>query len=168
MTAFEPVSAASLAEINVTWTSRLFGTVIDPTGATAGQAALPVAMAFPASSGNPLEPAVPVTWYSASWLLGSTAAGWTCQCLVGPGSGVVTLTPGVAVDVWATIQGVPEVPAVFAGTLPVYGSPGVTMVTLTGMDGGSAVSGLYPVSVADGSAAGGASYPVTLYDGGHA
>ena len=122
MTAFQPVSAAGLAYINVTWTSELLGTVIDPTGQSAGSTLLPVLTAFPVSSGNPLEPAQAVTWYTAYWLLGSTAAGWTSQCLAGPsgGGGLVQLTAGMQYDIWGQVQGTPEVPKICAGTLPVY------------------------------------------------
>jgi len=152
MTAFEPVSAASLAEINITWTSRLCGTAIDPTGQTAGQAALTVLMAFPVSSGDPFEPSPAVTWYPASWLLGSTSAGYVAQCLVGPG-GVVTLAAGLQYDTWSMIEGAPEQPMVFAGTLPVYGPSLVSAGTLTDLDGGSASGGMYPVTVYDGGPA---------------
>lgn len=117
---FAPVAAISLEMINVTWTSELAGTSVDPTGATTGEAALPVQMAFPVSSGNPAAPAEPSSWFAASWLLGGTSIGYTAQCLVGPGGGVVTLTAGLTVDVWSKILGSPEVPARFAGSLAVY------------------------------------------------
>jgi hypothetical protein len=122
VTEFQPVSAAGLAYVNIFWTSRLFGTEIDPTGQTEGQDLLPVLMAFPVSSGNPLEPAQAVTWYTAYWLLGSNAAGWTSQCLVGPTGegGLVQLTAGMAFDCWGQIQGVPEVPKIYAGTISAY------------------------------------------------
>lgn len=122
MTAFQPVAAASLAYVNITWTSELLGTVIDPTGQSEGSTLLPVQMAFPVSSGNPLEPAQAVTWYTASWLLGSTAAGYTSQCLVGPTGegGLVQLTAGMEYDAWGSVQGTPEIPKIFAGTLPAY------------------------------------------------
>jgi hypothetical protein len=115
---FEPVSAAGLAEVTVVWTSDLFGTSIDPTGQTALQPVLPVLMAFPVSSGNPLAPAPAVTWYAAAWLLGTTAKGYAAQALVGPG-GVVTLTAGTLYDVWSEVEGT-EIPKVFAGSLAVY------------------------------------------------
>jgi len=117
---FAPIAAISLEEVNVTWTSELAGTSIDPTGATENQPALPVQMAFPVSSGNPAEPTSPVTWFTASWLLGGTSIGYVAQCLVGPGGGVVTLTAGLSYDCWSKISGAPEVPARFAGALPVY------------------------------------------------
>jgi hypothetical protein len=120
MTNFAPIAAVSLEEVNVTWTSELAGTSIDPTGATSGQPALPVSMAFPVSSGNPALPAEPVTWFAASWLLGGTSIGYIAQALVGPGGGVVTLTAGLSFDVWSRVSGAPEVPARFAGSLPVY------------------------------------------------
>lgn len=119
MTAFAPVSAAGLAEVNIIWTSGLAGTAIDPTGISAGSTLLPVLMAFPVSSGNPLAPAQAVTWYTAAWLLGATSAGYVSQCLVGPG-GAVTLTAGMAYDVWGQVQGTPEVPKIYAGTQAVY------------------------------------------------
>ena len=114
MNVFMPVSAVGLQEINVLWTSDLAGTVVDPTVAP-----LVVQMAFPVSSGDPNAPAQPVTWYSASWLAGTTIKGWVAQCLVGPG-GVVTLAAGTKYDVWSQIQGSPEVPKVFAGVQQVY------------------------------------------------
>jgi hypothetical protein len=120
MTLFEPIAAISLEEVNVTWTSGLAGTSIDPTGQTEGEPALPVQMAFPVSSGNPAEPSAPVTWYTASWLTGGTSAGFVAQCLVGPGGGAVTLTAGLSYDVFGKILGSPEVPAKYAGALPVF------------------------------------------------
>jgi hypothetical protein len=120
MSEFAPIAAISLEEVNVTWTSELAGTSIDPTGATAGEPALPVQMAFPVSSGNPAAPAEPSAWFTASWLIGGTSIGWVAQCLVGPGGGAVTLTAGLPVDVWSKVTGEPEVPARYAGTLPVY------------------------------------------------
>jgi hypothetical protein len=119
-TLYAPISALSLAEINVLWTSDLDGTSIDPTGQTTGQAELPVQMAFPVSSRVPSAPAQPVTWYTASWLLGGTGRGYVAQALVGPGGGVVTLTAGQDYDVWSRITGSPESPVIFAGTQPVY------------------------------------------------
>lgn len=120
MASFAPIAAISLEEVNVTWTSELAGTSIDPTGATAGSTLLPVQMAFPVSSGNPAAPAEPVTWLTASWLLGGTSIGYVAQCLVGPGGGVVTLTAGLSFDVWSRVSGTPEVPAKYAGSLPVF------------------------------------------------
>ena len=120
MTNFSPIAAVSLEMVNVTWMSELAGTSIDPTGATADQPALPVQMAFPVSSGNPAEPAQPSVWFTASWLLGGTSIGWVSQALVGPGSGVVTLTAGLSFDVWSRVSGTPEVPAKYAGALPVF------------------------------------------------
>jgi len=120
MTLFEPIAAISLEEVNVTWTSGLAGTSIDPTGQTEGEPALPVEMAFPVSSGNPAEPAQPSVWYTATWLLGGTSTGYTAQGLVGPPSGVTILTAGMSYDVWGKVLGSPEVPAKFAGTQPVY------------------------------------------------
>ena len=117
---FAPIAAISLDEVNVTWTSELAGTSIDPTGATANQPALPVQMAFPVSSGNPAEPAQPSVWFTASWLLGGTSIGYVAQCLVGPGAGVVTLTAGLSYDVHSKISGSPESPVKYAGTLPVF------------------------------------------------
>ena len=122
MTAFEPIAAVSLQCINITWTSELFGTVIDPTGVTAGSTLLPVLFAVPVSSGNPLEPAQPATWYAATWLLGTTSIGYLSQGLVGPvgEGGMVQLTAGMAYDVWGQVQGAPEIPKIYAGTQAVY------------------------------------------------
>jgi hypothetical protein len=114
MAAFDPISSDSLEEVNVRWTSDLDGTSVDPTTGP-----LTVQMAFPVSSGNPLQPAHGVTWYPASWLPGGTGKGWVAQCLVGPGGGVVTLAAG-KYDVWSWIQGSPESPKKYAGTLTVY------------------------------------------------
>jgi len=119
MAVFPPVAALSLEMINVTWNSDLDGTSVDPTGQTTGQPALPVQFAFPQTSGNYAEPAQPATWYTGSWLLGGTGRGYVSQCLVGPG-GVVTLTAGLAYDVFGKISGAPESPVKFAGTLQVY------------------------------------------------
>jgi hypothetical protein len=120
MANFSPVSALSLANINATWTSSLAGTSVDPTGQTEGQAQLEVQFAFPVSSGNPSAPSEPVTWFTGSWLLDGTAAGYVAQCLVGPGGGVLTLTAGQSYDVWSKITGSPESPCIFVGTQPVY------------------------------------------------
>jgi len=117
---FAPIAAISLEEINVLWTSALAGTEIDPTGQTEGQPALTVQFAFPQSSGNPLEPAEPQTWFAGSWLTGTNIAGYVAQALVGPGGGVVTLTAGLQYDAWTEILGAPECPRKFAGTLPVF------------------------------------------------
>lgn len=114
LSAFLPIAAISLQDVNVLWTSDLAGTVIDPTVTP-----LVVQMAFPISSGNINMPAQPVTWYAASWLAGGTSKGWVAQCLVGPG-GTVTLTTGQSYDVWSKIQGSPEIPAMFAGVQQVY------------------------------------------------
>ena len=116
---FSPIAAVSLEYVNVTWTSRLAGTSIDPTGQTSGQSQLPVQMAFPVSSGNALAPAEPATWYTAAWLTGTTSTGYIAQCLVGP-AGLVQLTAGQAYDVWSKILGSPEQPCRYAGTLKVY------------------------------------------------
>ena len=120
MAAFAPISALSLEMVNVSWTSDLDGTSIDPTGQTAGQAVLTVQFAFPVSSGNYAAPAQPTVWYAGSWLLGGTGRGYVSQCLVGPGGGVVTLTAGQDYDVWSEITGTPESPRKFAGVQPVY------------------------------------------------
>jgi hypothetical protein len=120
MTMFRPIAAISLEEINVTWTSELGGTRIDPTGQTPGQPQLVVEFAFPVSSGNQLAPAEPVTWYTGQWLVGTTSLGYIAQCLIGPGGGQVTLAAGQSYDVWSKILGSPEVPAKFAGTQQVY------------------------------------------------
>jgi len=119
LTSRAPVAAVSLEEVNVTWASALDGTVTDPTGQAAGSTLLPVLMAFPVSSGNPLAPAEPVTWFTGSWLIGGTSAGYVAQALVGPGGGVVTLIAGVPVDCWSKIIGTPESPVKYAGTITV-------------------------------------------------
>lgn len=119
MTLFKPVAAISLECVNVLWLSDLDGTSVDPTGQTSGEPALPVQMAFPQSSGNYSAPAEPSVWYTASWLLNGTGRGYVAQALVGPG-GLVTLTAGLSFDVWSKVTASPEVPAKFAGTLPVY------------------------------------------------
>lgn len=120
MASFPPIAAVSLAYVNVTWESGLAGTSVDPTGQTPGSTLLPVMFAFPVSSGNPVAPAEPATWYTGSWLLGGTSTGYTAQCLVGPGGGVLMLVSGLAYDVWGKVVGSPEIPAVFAGSQQVY------------------------------------------------
>lgn len=118
------VAALSVSEVNVLWTSDLGGLVIDPTANNDV-----VQMAFPASSGNTLAPAEPVTWLAATWLTGIIERGYMAQCLVGPSPGLVQLTAGQAYDVWAKITLVsadypagitPEVPVSYAGTITVY------------------------------------------------
>jgi hypothetical protein len=111
---FEPIAAISLQRINITWTSDLDGTVIDPTVAP-----LMVQFAVPLSSGDESAPSQPVTWYAASWLAGGTGKGYIAQCLVGPG-GAVQLASGQRYDVWSRILGSPEQPAEFVGVQPVY------------------------------------------------
>lgn len=120
MTNFMPIAALSLENVNVTWASELAGTSIDPTGQTSGQAQLVVEFAFPVSSGNPLRPAEPATWYTGEWLEDTTSTGYIAQCLVGPGGGLVTLTAGQSYDVWSKILGTPEEPCKYAGTINVY------------------------------------------------
>lgn len=119
VTQFAPVSALSLEYVNVTWTSGLDGTTVDPTGQTAGQPQLPVYLAFPPSSGDVRSPSAPVTWYPGSWLTGGTGYGYTAQALIGPGGGAVTLTAGLY-DCWGKITGSPESPVKFTGVLAVY------------------------------------------------
>lgn len=111
---FTPISALSLQEINIRWTSDLDGTVIDP---IAG--GLTVQFAVPVSSGNPAAPAQPQIWYAASWLANGTGKGFVAQGLVGPG-GAITLAAGQSYDVWGKILGSPEQPVVYVGTQPVY------------------------------------------------
>jgi PhoD-like phosphatase len=112
---FAPISALSLEEINVTWTSDLDGTAIDPTVQP-----LVVQFAVPVSSGVLSAPAQPVTWFTASWLAGGLGKGYVAQCLVGPGAGTVVLVSGQRYDVWSKILGSPEQPAKFAGVQAVY------------------------------------------------
>ena len=119
MAGFQPISALSLENINVIWTADLAGTTIDPTGVSTSTTALVVQFAFPVSSGNPLLPAQPVTWYQGNWVLGTTIRGYVAQCPVGPG-GVVTFTPGQKYDVWSQVQGSPEQPEKYVGTQAVY------------------------------------------------
>jgi hypothetical protein len=116
---FGPIAAISLEEVNVLWNTMLAGTELDPTGQTEGEPQLDVLFAFPVSSGDPLAPAQPSTWYAGAWLTGTNIRGYVAQALVGPG-GLVTLTAGEAFDVWSKILGSPEEPVKFAGTLPVY------------------------------------------------
>ena len=76
--------------------------------------------AFPVSSGNYTAPAQPSVWLAGSWLLGGTGQGYMSQCVIGPGGGVVTLTAGQAFDVWSRVNGTPESPVKFAGTIEVF------------------------------------------------
>lgn len=114
---YEPIAAISVEYIPVLWTTELAGTEVDPT-------TLPVQFAVPLSSGNPLAPAQPVTWYAATWLTGPdvNVRGYVAQAIVGPTSsgGLVQLTAGQAFDLWGKITGSPESPVRFAGVLPVY------------------------------------------------
>jgi len=59
-------------------------------------------------------------WLTASWLLGGTSIGYVAMALVGPGGGVVTLTAGMAYDIFGKISGTPESPVKFAGTIEVF------------------------------------------------
>jgi hypothetical protein len=113
MAAFAPISALSLEEINITWTSDLDGTVIVPTSLT-------VQFAVPVSSGVLSAPAQPVTWYPASWLANGTGKGFVAQGLVGPSAGTIVLAAGTKYDVWGKILGSPEQPVKFAGVQAVY------------------------------------------------
>ena len=120
MTAFAPIAAASLEEVNVLWTSDLAGTSVDPTGVSPGSTLLVVQFAFPQSSGNPLAPAEPVLWFTGSWLTGTNIKGYVAQILVGPGGGVVTLAAGLQYDAWSQVLGTPEQPRKYAGTISAY------------------------------------------------
>ena len=111
---FDPISALSAEEVNIRWTSDLDGVTVDPTTTP-----LPVQAAFPVSSGNPLQPAQPVTWTTGSWLAGGTGKGFVSQHPVGPGTTGPTLAAG-KYDVWGYIQGTPESPKKFVGVLTVY------------------------------------------------
>lgn len=111
---FSPISAGSLENIPVLWNTRLAGNSVDPTTSV-------VQFAFPVSSGDPLHPAQPVTWYAGSWMTGTTIEGYVALCLVGPGAGgVVVLTAGVTYDVWSRVTGNPEIPQKFCGQQRVY------------------------------------------------
>lgn len=113
MTAFDPIAALSEENIPIRWTSDLDGTVIDPT-------ALVCQYALPVSSGNPASPAQPVTWFTGTWLTGGTGKGFVQLCPTGPGSTGPTLVVGQRYDVWGFIQGTPEAPKKYAGTVTVY------------------------------------------------
>ena len=115
MTAFDPISALSLENIPIRWTSDLDGQVIDPTS-------LVCQYALPVSSGNPLAPAQPVTWFTGTWLTQGTSRGkgYVQLCPVGPTSTGPVLVVGQKYDVWGFIQGSPEQPKKFAGTITVY------------------------------------------------
>lgn len=115
MASFDPIAAISPQFVNVSWTSQLDGTTVDPTVAP-----LTVEMAFPVSSGILSAPAQPVTWFAASWLSGGVGKGYIAQCLVGPAPGLVQLAAGTSYDVWSRILGTPEQPTIFAGVQPVY------------------------------------------------
>jgi hypothetical protein len=114
LTVFDAISAGSKENINVTWTSDLDGTVVDPTVTP-----FVVQMAFPVSSGNINAPSQPSTWYTGAWLAGGTGKGFVAQVIVGPGGGLVTLAAG-KYDVWSQITGTSENPRKFVGVLTVY------------------------------------------------
>lgn len=117
---FDPVAAISPENINVNWDSSFAGTEIDPTGQTAGESALAVKFAFPVSSGNPLAPAEPVTWFTGDWMTGTNCKGYIAYVTVGPGTAGPTLTAGTVYDVWSQVLGTPDSPAKFVGQLRVY------------------------------------------------
>jgi len=117
MADFDPVASISKANVNVTWTSDLGGTEVDPTAAP-----MVVRFAFPASSGDSQHPAQPVTWFTGSWLApGHGYKGFIAQCAIGPlaDGGLVQLTAG-RYDVWSEVQAGTETPRQFAGALSVY------------------------------------------------
>ena len=111
---FDPISAASVEQVNIRWTSDLDGVVTDPTVAP-----LIVQGGFAVSSGNVAAPNLPSQWYTGSWLIGGTGKGYVSQHPVGAGSTGPTLTAG-KYDVWGYIQGNPESPKKFVGVLTVY------------------------------------------------
>jgi len=114
---FEPIASVSQEMINVSWTSDLGGSDVDPTTGP-----MPVQFAFPVSSGDQHHPASPVTWFTGTWLpdLGNYK-GYIAQCSVGPTAlgGLVQLAPG-AYDVWSWVQTGTENPRKFAGVQVVY------------------------------------------------
>src|SRR5215467_13718339 len=117
MAEFRPVASISKANVNVTWTSDLGGTEVDPTTAP-----FPVRFAFPVSSGDENAPAQPVTWFPGTWLdPQGRQQGWIAQCPVGPTAdgGLVQLAKG-RYDVWSEVDAGTETPREFAGVLPVY------------------------------------------------
>jgi hypothetical protein len=114
---FEPIASVSQEMVNVSWTSDLGGSDVDPTTGP-----MPVQFAFPASSGDELHPAAPVTWFTGTWLPDTGSyKGYIAQCSVGPTGlgGLVQLTPG-KYDVWSWVQAGTENPRKFAGQLAVY------------------------------------------------
>ena len=117
---FEPMAAASLEFLNMLWTAELAGTEIDPTGQTSGQPQLEVQFAVPLSSGDPLAPAEPETWFSASWLTGTNIRGYVAQGSLGPSPAPFQMTAGLSYDAWSRILGTPESPVKFCGTVSAF------------------------------------------------
>jgi len=114
MTDFEPIAAISLEDLPVLWSAELGGVYQDPT-------LLTPMIALPVSSGDRMHPAQAVTWFAGQWLAGTTIAiGSVAQFLLGPGGGVLTLTPGTVYDVWSMLTGGSESPAKFVGQLRAY------------------------------------------------
>lgn len=116
MTDFDPIAAISQEAVPVVWTSTIGGVTIDPRTAP-----MVVQMAFPVSSGNPLRPAEPTTWYPAAWIAGTTSRGFFAECPVGPSTTGPTLTAGLQYDVWSQVQAGPgNTVEKFVGVLSVY------------------------------------------------
>lgn len=116
MTEFEPIAAISQESVPAVWTSNIGGVVTDPTVLP-----MPVEFAFPVSSGNPLAPAEPSTWYPAAWVSGTTSRGFFAECPVGTGTTGPTLAAGKSYDVWSQVQAGPNNTVIkFVGVLPVY------------------------------------------------
>ena len=114
MTNFKPVAAISTEDVNILWRAEIAGVAQDPT-------LLTPQFAVPVSSGNSNAPAQAVTWYTGTWLAGSTIAlGSVAQFKTGTG-GLFTLSAGTVYDVWSRLTGGSgEAPAKFVGQLRAY------------------------------------------------
>jgi hypothetical protein len=119
MAVFEPIASVSVENVNATWTSDLGGTEVDPTTGP-----MPVRFAFPVSSGDELNPAQPVTWFTGTWLtpVAGRYKGFIAQVIVGPTSlgGLVQLTRGGKYDVWSEVDTGTETVRKFVGVQAVY------------------------------------------------
>ncbi|GAC1519390.1 MAG: hypothetical protein NVS2B16_25650 [Chloroflexota bacterium] len=103
------VAAQSLEYVRVAVATSLSGASVNPTGDV-------VQMAFTVPGTSPIAS----DWKTASWEIDATTTPSTyyARALVGPGAGVITLTPGTW-DAWIKIVDNPEIPAKHSGPIQV-------------------------------------------------
>jgi hypothetical protein len=102
------ISALSRQLVQVPLTELVSGLPVDPT-------ALPVWVAFKLGRQPPAAP----DWLTGSWSTSSVNGQYLAQVLVGPGGGLVTLTPGIW-TVWLKVEADPEQPIIQVDSLTVY------------------------------------------------